>query len=218
ALLAGSWCVLFFTLSGCKLPTYILPAYPLLALALGACLDAGRWARSRWLGVVGGAAFVMLCVGHYVVVPWYAWYRSPVRQLDVLAGSCGDRAPPVLCYPRTCDSVAFSLGRDDLRCYRSKQIDPLRMALQSRPRTLVLLTHRHSLLGLRQFLPPEVSLVEERHFGLPRVPGLPDSLGQRLAGWLGETALNLCDLAVIERRTPAPLPEALPLRSGPLTK
>src|SRR5262249_42886611 len=34
-LLAGGWCVLFFSLSDCKLPTYILPAYPFLALAFG---------------------------------------------------------------------------------------------------------------------------------------------------------------------------------------
>ena len=59
---------------------------------------------------------------------------------------------------------------------------------------------------LRQFLPPQVCLVEEHHFGLPHLPGLPDSMTQQLAGWLGETALGLCDLAVIEWRWPEPLP------------
>jgi hypothetical protein len=106
----------------------------------------------------------------------------------------------VICYPRNCDSVAFYLGRDDLRSFRSKQIDPLRVALQERQRSVVLFTHRHSLRAFRQALPPEVRLVDERHFGLPSVPGLPESLGQRLAGWSGETAWGLCDLAVIERR------------------
>src|SRR5262249_19343159 len=33
-LLAAGWCLLFFTLSGSKLPTYVLPAFPPLALAL----------------------------------------------------------------------------------------------------------------------------------------------------------------------------------------
>ena len=42
-LLAGGWCVLFFTLSACKLPTYILPAFPPLALALGWFLTHSRW-------------------------------------------------------------------------------------------------------------------------------------------------------------------------------
>ena len=34
-LLSGLWCALFFSLSGCKLPTYVLPAFPFLTLALG---------------------------------------------------------------------------------------------------------------------------------------------------------------------------------------
>jgi dolichol-phosphate mannosyltransferase len=38
-LLASLWCLLFFSLAGCKRPTYILPAMPLLALALGCYLD-----------------------------------------------------------------------------------------------------------------------------------------------------------------------------------
>ena len=41
-MLAGGWCVLFFSLSGCKLPTYILPALPLLALVVGAYVAASR--------------------------------------------------------------------------------------------------------------------------------------------------------------------------------
>jgi dolichol-phosphate mannosyltransferase len=38
-LTAGCWCILFFSLSGCKRPSYILPAIPPLALALGSYLD-----------------------------------------------------------------------------------------------------------------------------------------------------------------------------------
>jgi len=33
-LLAGGWCVLFFSLSSCKLPKCTLPAFPPLALVL----------------------------------------------------------------------------------------------------------------------------------------------------------------------------------------
>ena len=45
-LLSGLWCFLFFSLSGSKLPTYILPAFPPLALALCCltCSDAGLYA------------------------------------------------------------------------------------------------------------------------------------------------------------------------------
>ena len=34
-LLAGGWCVAFYSMAGSKLPTYILPAFPALCLALG---------------------------------------------------------------------------------------------------------------------------------------------------------------------------------------
>jgi dolichol-phosphate mannosyltransferase len=36
--LACCWCLVFFSLSGCKRPAYILPAFPPFALALGSCL------------------------------------------------------------------------------------------------------------------------------------------------------------------------------------
>ncbi len=50
-LLAGGWGVLFFSLSGCKLPTYVLPAFPPLALALGRFLTVTRWgAGGHWRG------------------------------------------------------------------------------------------------------------------------------------------------------------------------
>jgi dolichol-phosphate mannosyltransferase len=38
-LLSSLWCLLFFSASGCKRPAYILPAMPLLALALGCYLN-----------------------------------------------------------------------------------------------------------------------------------------------------------------------------------
>ena len=38
-LLTGLWCVLFFSLSGSKLPTYILPAFPPLCLGVANNLD-----------------------------------------------------------------------------------------------------------------------------------------------------------------------------------
>jgi 4-amino-4-deoxy-L-arabinose transferase-like glycosyltransferase len=197
-LLAGGWGVLFFTLSGCKLPTYVLPAFPLLALAVGYFLSVGPWRLSAWPRAVAAGTFVLICVGHNFVVPLYAWYRSPMGRAAVVARYCGDRGTPVICYPRNCDSVSFYLGRDDLRTFRSKEIDALRDALRERPRTVVLFTHRHSLRGLRQFLPPEMRLVDETHFGLARLPGVPDWLAQKVTVWTGETPLDLCDVAVVE--------------------
>lgn len=52
-LAAGGWCLLFFTLAGCKRASYLLPAFPAFALALGCYLDAivptGTTLRHSWV-------------------------------------------------------------------------------------------------------------------------------------------------------------------------
>jgi 4-amino-4-deoxy-L-arabinose transferase-like glycosyltransferase len=203
-LLVGCWCLLFFSLSGSKLPTYVLPAFPPLALALGYYLAHSRWRQSRWPASLAAASFLLLAVGHHVVMPWYAWYRSPMSRPEEVARLCGDPEVPVICYPRHCDSVAFYLGRDDLRNYRSRDIELLRHALRQEPRTVVLCTHRHSLEGLRQALPPELCVAAEAHLRLGRPSLVPEWLAGKFITWMGETPLGLCDIAVIERHTSPP--------------
>jgi len=51
--LAFAWCVLFFSLSGCKRQGYILPALPLLALIVGAFVTHGLPWR-RWMQAASG--------------------------------------------------------------------------------------------------------------------------------------------------------------------
>jgi hypothetical protein len=213
-LLAGLWCVLFFSLSGCKLPTYILPAFPFLALALGTFLARTPWQEYRSVHALVAVGLLMQLTGNFLVVPWYAEYRSPMSQWSTLAQHCGDRATPVICYPRPCYSVAFYLGRDDVGSFRSKEVDQLRKALRDQPRTVLLLSHRHSLAAVKQALPPELEIRQAAHFGLPPVPGVPGKWGQQLAKTLGETALGLADLAVVSRAgqsEPAGFEEAEPL-------
>lgn len=208
-LLAGGWCVLFFTLSACKLPTYVLPAFPPLALALGYFLVHSRWDGSRAVRGVAGATFALLAIMHLAALPWYAAYRSPVAQPDDLVRLCSDRGVTVVCYPRNCDSAAFFLGRDDLHAYRSKDIENLRKIVRERPRTIILCTHRHALRGLRQLLPPDTPILESVHHGLGPIPGVPKAAMKVLARLMGETALGLCDVAVIEPRpTDKPIPPA----------
>lgn len=173
-LLAGGWCVLFFSLSDCKLPTYILPAYPFLALAFGCFLANTRWHRSRATMAAGVCAFLLTVAGHYVIVPWAARIRSPMNRPEEVHAYCGDRAVPVVCYPRPIDSVAFYLGRNDLQSFRSKETPVLLEHLQARPRTVVLFSHRHSLRQLRDVLPPHMRMIRE-------------------------TKLGLCDMAIVER-------------------
>jgi hypothetical protein len=207
--LAGGWCVLFFTLSACKLPTYVLPAFPSLSLALGCFLVGSRWSGSRLVYAVTGVTYVSLAVANVAIMPWYANYRSPVARNADLVRLCSDKNVTVVCYPRNCDSVAFFLGRDDLRAYRSKDIEDLRKLVRERPRTIILCTHRHALRGLKQLLPPDTPILESVHHGLGPIPGVPKALMRGLVKVMGETALGLCDVAVVEPRpTDKPIPPA----------
>jgi hypothetical protein len=121
-----------------------------------------------------------------------------------MAALCGDPRDTVVCYPRPADSVAFYLRRDDLRNYRSKDIEDLRTLVRDRPRTVILCTHRSSLTGLRQLLPPEVGVSQALHLGLADLPGVPRRSMKPLKKALGETALGLSDVAVVERGAPNP--------------
>ncbi|HYT94816.1 MAG TPA: glycosyltransferase family 39 protein, partial [Gemmataceae bacterium] len=91
-LLWVGWCLLFFSLSRGKLPPYILPALPALAILLGSHLDAVLWGplgrSSRWAALwaphlaTGGLAITWLGV-----IGWF-WARglaSPGAQPRLLA-------------------------------------------------------------------------------------------------------------------------------------
>jgi len=43
-----------------------------------------------------------------------------------------------------------------------------------------------------------VRIVEEVHYGLRDIPGVPPRLMKLLVKLMGETALGLCDIAVVE--------------------
>jgi 4-amino-4-deoxy-L-arabinose transferase-like glycosyltransferase len=192
-LLAGGWCVTFFSLAGSKLPTYILPAYPLLALAFGVYVASLKHSRRKAVVAVTATTFVLLWLGHEFALPAYAKHRSPMNRPDLVARYCADPGQAVLCYPRACDSVAFYMKRHDLRHTRSKFSADLIRELQQKPRTVVLFTHRHSLEALRFSLPPNLRIVEVVSFRYHDGPALVNKL-------LGDTPWGLCDLVVIERR------------------
>ncbi len=165
-MLAGGWCVCFFSLAGSKLPTYILPSFPLLCLALGCFVARTDWRHSRWvLGLVATAWFLQVAVS-YVAVPAYARLRSPMGHPAEMHERCGDPLVPVVCFPRHVDSVAFYVGRSDFRVIRSKEIDRLVKELEKQPRTVVLFGHRNSPETLARHLPSHLRMVDRRPMGL----------------------------------------------------
>ena len=165
-LLAGGWCVFFFSMAGSKLPTYVLPALPPLCLALGVFLARTPWHRSRWVrgGVIATA--LLMAVGHAWIGPALAWQRSPTNAPPEVIAWCRDPATPVFCFPRHVDSMAFYTGRSDFRVYRSKELGELLAELDKTPRAVVLFAHRNSLDTLRHHLPPHRRIAADRPLGL----------------------------------------------------
>jgi 4-amino-4-deoxy-L-arabinose transferase-like glycosyltransferase len=194
-LLAGGWCLFFFSCSGSKLPTYILPAFPFLALAFGEFISRSPWDRARRTRLLLGGSLALCVVMNWAVVPWYAAQRSPVGpngDLERVRGLAGDPAVPVVTYPRHLDSVAFTLGRADFDCVRSKEVNQFIVDCHFRPRTVVLFTHNHSYAAFADALPPSLTIA--RHETFQRT-GRDRKFVDKLAG---SSPWGLCDAAVIE--------------------
>jgi len=128
------------------------------------------------------------------VIPAYARERSPLRDEPNVRAACADPKETVVCFPRNCDSVGFYLERADLRSTRSKFVHLLVADLLTRPRTVVLFTHRHSLEALRFALPPDLQMTP--------IASFRNTDGGWLSKLIGDSPWGLCDMAVIERATP----------------
>lgn len=194
----ASVCLIFFSLSGCKLPTYILPALAPLALVLSAQAGTLPGPVVRW----GLAAGLPVCLFiSSVAVPWYSRHRDPLacpEAWKLIDDALARGIDSVACYPRPCHAASLRLGRFDIKSFRSKEFDRFRADLMSRPATVVLCTHRHSLQGLKQLLPPQCRVAQEASCNLPDIPWLPSAWQDKARTLLGSTALGFCDAAVIE--------------------
>jgi 4-amino-4-deoxy-L-arabinose transferase-like glycosyltransferase len=206
-LVAGLWCVFFFSFSGSKLPTYILPAYPFLCLALGEFIARTHW-DTRWLtrGVIVVAALFLAGV-NYVGLPWYARVRSPMVHAEIVKKYVANHNVVVVTHPRNCDSVAFYLNRSDLKQVRSKDMNQMIVDSHFREKTVILFTHHHSLEAFRETLRTavgsSVGIIEEVDLSY-RATGI-----RWIDRMLGNGSWGLCDLAVIapNQREPRPAPE-----------
>ena len=195
-LISGLWCLFFFSCSGSKLPTYILPAFPPLCLALGEYVARSRWDR-RWAtrGIVGTFAAI-IAFAHYVALPWYAFERSPMKNPELVMKYLNDPNTVVVTYPRHIGSVAFYSGRSDLHRVTLKPADTNRMISEShfRPRTVILFTQAEGLEGFRETLRTAIGSEVQ----ITEAVGLQES---KRAGWKEKLAggpWGLSDIAVLE--------------------
>jgi 4-amino-4-deoxy-L-arabinose transferase-like glycosyltransferase len=163
-LLAGLWCFLFFSASGCKRAIYLLPALPMLALVVGWHLAVlSRWPRFAWGGglLAGG---VMLGWLHFWL-PAHHRAFSLREQVQQAAGGAADL--PVWCCPRFWDSVSFYLDRDDVRLCPAGRLGDLWAELRSDSAALLFVKVGRALDELRCALPPGWELIPSRpHAGV----------------------------------------------------
>jgi hypothetical protein len=189
-LLAGLWCAFFFSCSGSKLPTYILPAYPFLCLALGEFVSRTRWNTSvATPGMVAVMASFVLFV-HHVGMPWYAKERSPFGRPELVERFVADHDTSVVCFPRNCDSLAFYSDRDDMRNVRTRDVNQMFVDCHHREKTVILFTHRDSLAGFKEIMPPSLGIREEVSLRRKYGRGLLDTM-------FGSTPWGLCDVVVV---------------------
>jgi 4-amino-4-deoxy-L-arabinose transferase-like glycosyltransferase len=189
-LLAGGWCVFFFSCSGSKLPTYVLPAYPFLCLAVGEFVARSRWNTAIATRFAVCAMACLVLAVHHLGTPWYARERSPFGRPELVGRFVADPDTPVVCYPRNCDSLAFYAGRSDFEKVTTRATNQLMVDCHHRPRTVILFTHRESLAGFRNTLPPSLEIVETAN--------LRRGYGRSLLDLVfGSTPWGLCDVAVV---------------------
>jgi 4-amino-4-deoxy-L-arabinose transferase-like glycosyltransferase len=188
-LFAGCWCVAFFSASGSKLPTYVLPAFPALCLALGEFVE--RTSRWTWAWAGMGPCMIGLFVVNVWLLPAYAKDRSPVGRPELVLPYVVDPSVAVATYPRTVDSLAFAVGRRDFDRTRSRDQNQLILDSHFRPRTVVLFTHRHSLDGFLKNLPPSLTVTQST--SLKRTTS--KSFWDRL---VGDSPWGLCDIVVVQ--------------------
>src|SRR5262249_25727286 len=110
-IVAFVWCVLFFSLSGCKRGAYILPAFPLMALTLGAYLTHGHRVHN-WRPWIAGFAmvYVLILGATWTLLPDYHRRFGMRRQVEAQINVANEL--PVVCLPKRWDSVSFYLRRE----------------------------------------------------------------------------------------------------------
>jgi hypothetical protein len=192
-LLAGLWCVFFFSCSGSKLPTYILPAYPFLCLVLGEFIARTRWNSAITTRAMIGVMATLVLVLHHFAMPWYARERSPYGRPELVERFVDNPDTTVLCFPRNCDSLAFYKDRSDMHNVRTRDINQMFVDCHHRPKTVILFTHYDSLEGLKQILPASLEITETVTLKRKNESAILDKL-------FGSTPWGLCDVAVVVPR------------------
>jgi dolichol-phosphate mannosyltransferase len=149
---------------------------------------SGQGGTRRW-ALCGAATFAVLFGAVHLVLPGYARRFSLRGPLRPQADLCADPAVPVVCYPRSWDSVGFYLRRSDVRVFRPGQSDEMVALLGTRPDGVLVVKSDGPLDEVLRALPATLEFVPHGRPGAVTVgrvrprPVAPDAaLARRSSG------------------------------------
>lgn len=166
----AAWCLFFFSVSACKLPTYLMPMLPLAAILLGHYVYHRRL-RRLWLGclALGSAA---LAGGLWWCMPYYAAKASAGDTAARLAVIGDELAIPVIAFRDDWDAAAFYRGGRELPVFPHENAVEFVATMRQQSQTLVLVREsgQHRDEELQRLLPPDLCVLGAYRAG--RVTGL----------------------------------------------
>ncbi len=168
-LLSAAWCVFFFSLSGCKLPTYILPALAPLSLAMGVVLsrlDDNGFPWATWRNRIVCISAAIMLLAQNMAVPILARQWSPMRDEESLRVWCADPAVPVAVFSRNLDAISFHLGRSDFVTFPTKDLGDILDFMDQHPKVVILFGHKSAKHLILDRIPTHLRVVHQGPVGL----------------------------------------------------
>jgi 4-amino-4-deoxy-L-arabinose transferase-like glycosyltransferase len=176
ALIAAGCGFALFSLSGSKRPVYLVPVWPLFAVAVGIFLSHTLKAKGTLLGLteknwwrVGAAAFGVMAVGVVLWLPRYAErFSVPSEALTNLPEpAAGPR--PVFCHPHLWPTVEFYRNGDEIRVFAKDELPQLLAALREYPEVLVVVRNGSETAELLRGLPPGMEFERRGQSGITTI-------------------------------------------------
>jgi 4-amino-4-deoxy-L-arabinose transferase-like glycosyltransferase len=146
-LVATSWPILFFSISGCKTPAYLVPAIPPAACVTGYVFHRflyARWARAQWPATwrpllaygICGCGVVIFWV--WKVIPDHARCASTGRPAARIARLAAHDDMPVVAFRGTWDAAGFYRGGTEIPVVDEASGPTLATFLSANPHAWVL--------------------------------------------------------------------------------
>jgi 4-amino-4-deoxy-L-arabinose transferase-like glycosyltransferase len=129
-------CFAFFSLSRCKLPTYLMPMLPFCATLIGAHIVQQKMKRSWYLAIA--LSSLLLPATLWWGMPWYASIASTGGDAANLRQAADALGTPVVAYRDDWSSAVFYSCGEDLKVFSHEDLPALENFLRQHPTTVVL--------------------------------------------------------------------------------